>query len=238
MRFLGVFLFKFTRLYVGLRQSLIHLLSHSLHAVDASRFPALAEAWLIWKNVSFGKTLLCLVWYEPDSSDHSSSNMRSPLLKDFSFSNCLPTPREGSSEFLQGASATAFGFSLIPRLAAFALFRDSADIPFHYLLQNSVLGAHQCPSPCPHRLSVSSWAPSEDPSPCPVPVTFGLTPLTHLSQLLQNPVNKSSTTGLCFTDVQVITQECWHLHITDLGVKLAGCQKKSSNPLGTWCFSS
>lgn len=153
--------------------------------------------------------------------------------KNFSFSNSLPAPREGSSEFLQGASATAFGFSLIPRLATFVLFRDSADIPFHYLLQNSVLEAHQCPSPCPHRLSVSSWAPSEDPCPCPGPVTFGLTPLTHPIKPLRNPVVKSSTTGLCFTGAQVISQECWHLHITDLGVKLAGCQQKSSNPFGT-----
>lgn len=103
------------------------------------------------KSFLLGK--LCQVWCEPGSSDHSSSNMRSPMLQDSSFSNSLPASHEGSSEFLQGASATAFGFSLIPRLAAFVLFRDSAAIPFITFCK--ALEAHQCP--CPQRLSGSSW---------------------------------------------------------------------------------
>lgn len=227
MTFLGVLLLKFACLCAGLRHSLIHLLSHSLHSGDTVRFPALAEAWLRWKK-SFllgSSALLGLVWARPFWPFQLKYEVT--CAERLQLSNSLPTPREGSSEFLQGALATAFGFSLIPRLATFVLFRDSADIPFHYLLQNCVLKAPQT-----EWVQLSPiWSLFSLPWACHL-CTELHNAHSHLIQLFQNSVVKSSTAGLCFTDAQVITQECWHLHITDLGVKLAGCQGKSSNPFG------
>lgn len=157
----GVFLFKFTSLYVGLRHGLIHLLSHSLHTAHTERFPALAEAWLTWRKIFLlgSSTSLGLVWagfFWPFQLKYEVTFAERLQLLWFSASSSWRKLRVSPGRLSHSLWLLSNSYTCN---FCFVLFGDSAEVPFS--LPSSEQSSWSSAVP-------TEWVGPAEPSPCPL----------------------------------------------------------------------